>query len=514
MLKVKPTDKLLVIAPHPDDESLGVGGLMLALSKQIDSFCFLSSGIAPNAKEKSDTRISEWNAAQQFIGCNNLGIIELYGEKPLLPRIQDNMQEYLRRLDTKKYDFIFMPHLKDNHPEHQYISETIMRKILMENGYKKDLKIVFYEVWRALEGPNEYFEIDAARKAELLSLYKTQWGVCNLPEKILGLNCYRGVDAGFKSYVEAFELTGIDNYLESTKPIEEISEHKNEILASRIYPNFISNRFDLLYGNDYELYDLGCGVVPVKIDGKTAKVGMFLAKFPDETLNKFYNLLFAKHPLLEAIAIKHSLTPYGITSHGNQFYHYPYWHIELPETKEDFDKTLAARVRYNTKWYPKKIREDLGNFEIKRLSVSDTLDEIVNKFFEWKKLSHDCNYNMTAKEYLKTYGVSETYVMYINNELVSVGFTCTTGENVYFEQFAYAQEDRYKKYSLGMVLYYGIICDLIALKRKNFYLSGGWLDYKKRYNGICQYTYSGSIYRNQSKKKRHSFWWHLRHLRF
>lgn len=121
---------------------------------------------------------------------------------------------------------------------------------------------------------------------------------------------------------------------------------------------------------------------------------------------------------------------------------------------------------------------------------------------------------MTAKEYLKTYGVSETYVMYIDNELVSVGFTCTTGDNVYFEQFAYAQDDKYKKYSLGMVLYYGIICDLIALKRKNFYLFGGWLDYKKRYNGICQYTYSGSIYRNQSKKKHHSFWWHLIHLKF
>ena len=155
MLEIGSKDKILVIAPHPDDESLGCGGLMIAHSKQIDSFCFLSSGIEPNAKEKSDTRISEWNAAQKFIGCNNLGIVELYGEKPLLHRIIDNIDKYLRLLNTKKYDYIFMPHLKDNHPEHQYISSTIMRKVIMENGYKKDLKILFYEVWRQIENPNQ-----------------------------------------------------------------------------------------------------------------------------------------------------------------------------------------------------------------------------------------------------------------------------------------------------------------------------------------------------------------------
>ena len=514
MLKIDPKDKILVVAPHPDDEALGVGGFMMAFAKQIDSFCFLSSGIAPNAKEKSDARIFEWNEAQKFIGCNNLGIIELYGEKPLLPKIMDHMSEYLKRIDTKKYDYIFMPHLKDNHPEHQYISNTIMRRVLHENGYKNSLKIVFYEVWRLMENPNQFFEIDAEKKNKLLSLYRSQWKICNLPQKILGLNCYRGVDAGFKEYVEAFEMVGIDKYLENTKPIEEIIENKNEILKSRIYPNFISNRFDLLYGNDYELYDLGSGVLPVKIEGKTAKVGMELQSFPEEILQTFFNLLFAKHPSLETITIKHSLSPYGISHKNNQFYHYPYWHIDLPSTQEEFDKNLSARVRYNTKWYPKKIREDFGEFEIKCMSVKDTTDEIVERFFLWKKLSHDCDYHLTAKQYMKAYGVTETYCLYIGEELVAVGFCCTTNDNVYFEQFAYSQDEKYKKYSLGMVLYYGIICDLISLKRKTFYLSGGWLDYKKRYNGVCQYTYSGCIYRNQNKKLHHSFWWHLRHLKF
>lgn len=217
-MKIKPNDKILVVAPHPDDESLGCGGFMMKYAKQIDSFCFLSSGISPNAKEKSDTRISEWNAAQEFIGCNNLGICELYGDKPLLPRIKDNMDYYIKTLDTSKYDYIFMPHFGDNHPEHKYISNEIMREILLSNGFKKNLTICCYEVWKPLNEPNDFVDINAEAKEKLLSLYKTQWSVCDLPKKILGLNCYRGIKpSAFAEYSEAFLTMSVSNYMKYTK---------------------------------------------------------------------------------------------------------------------------------------------------------------------------------------------------------------------------------------------------------------------------------------------------------
>ena len=514
MLRIGKLDRILVLAPHPDDESLGCGGLMLKFARQIDSFCFLSSGISPDAKEKSDIRISEWNEAQNFIGCNNLGIVELYGEKPLLPRIINNFNEYKRVLKTKKYDFIFLPHPKDNHPEHKYITNVLVRRIVMENGYKSNLKIVYYEVWRQNEKTNAFVEINPDAKLKLLSIYKTQWTICNLPKKILGLNCYRGVDAGFKDYVEAFEVVSINEYLLDTSPIVEIIQKKDEILRERLFPNIISNRFDILHKNNYELYDLGSGVVPVFIDGNNAEIGMTLQIYPDEILQQFYKLLFAKHPKLESIDIRNSLSPYGIKKMGNDYYHYPYWYIELPESKEEFDQTLSSKVRYHTKWYPKKIREDFGEFVISHLSLLETTDDIVKLFFKWKKVSHNFDYGMEPKEYLKNYGISDTYVMYIKNDIVAIGFTCSTGNNVYFEQFSFSQEDKYRKYSLGMVLYYGIICDLIKQGKSIFYLSGGWLDYKKRYNGKFQYTYSGKILKKERKKHHHSLWWHLRHLKF
>ena len=83
--------------------------------------------------------------------------------------------------------------------------------------------------------------------------------------------------------------------------------------------------------------------------------------------------------------------------------------------------------------------------------------------------------------------------MYINKETIAVAFICDTGDNVYFENFSY--DKTFEKYSIGMVLYYYVICDLIQIHKKIFYLSGGWLDYKRHYNGVLTLTYSGKIYR-------------------
>lgn len=518
MSSIKQSDKILVVAPHPDDESLGCGGFMLKYAKQVDTFCFLSSGINPDGALKSKTRISEWNLAQKFIGCHNLGIVEIFGDKPLLPRLKDHLSEYLKILNTKKYDYIFMPHLSDDHPEHVYISSEIMRQIISINGFKKNCKICFYEVWKPLIAPTHFVEIDANKKLELLALYKTQWHVSNMPQKILGLNCYRGINAGFKEYAEAFTVMPVSQYLDETFPVTEIFGDKERILLQRIHPNFISSRFDLLYGKDFELFDLGSGVVPVKIEGNRASLGISLTFYSESQLKKLYEILFAKHPQLEAITIEHSLSPAGISNKNNPYYHYPYWYIDLPDNQEEFDKTLSSRVRYNTKWYPKKIREKLGEFEIKHLSQKEIDLNAVEKFFEWKKISHNFDYHLSAQEYIQKYGITDQYIMLINSKLVAVGFVCDTGENCFFEQFSTIQDRMYRKYSLGMVLYYEIILDLIKKAKKRFYLSGGYLDYKRIYNGKRLMTYSGDVFRQNlgrpKKKKHHSIWWHLIHMRF
>lgn len=280
----------------------------------------------------------------------------------------------------------------------------------------------------------------------------------------------------------------------------EIKTNKNNILSSRVSPNVIYNRFDLLYGDDYELYDIGFTVVPVKKIDDYLTVGLYLVDGNKSILSKFLTFLFNKYSDIKYIIVKHCYTNICKAKP------YPYWHIKLPKTKEEFDNTLVSRVRYNTKWYPKKVNKDIGEYKIIKYEACEISPDIIKLYLQWKSLSHGFSWGGKAIDYIKNAGITHGYVMTITDKIYAIAFICDTGDNVYFENFSYDVE--YNKYSLGMIIYYHIICDMIKNKKNIFYLSGGYLDYKKWYNGILSYTYSGKI------KRHHSFWWHLKHLKF
>ena len=273
--------------------------------------------------------------------------------------------------------------------------------------------------------------------------------------------------------------------------IVKILRNKDKILSTNIFPNVIHNRFDLL-GLDYDLYQIGDYTIPVEIcknDTHTfAHIGTYLTQMPARVLTRFADFLFETYPEIEYIDIKHSHTPFD-----DSVTPYPYWHINLPASIEDFNKTLAHRVRYNTKWYPKKIRQDVGDYQIKKYSTPDIPDNAVQTYLDWKRTSHNFCFYGTSHEFLQRFGITDCYVMFINDEIKAVAFVCDTGQNAYFENFSY--DISLEKYSLGMVIYYHVIQDMISLKKKVFYLSGGWLDYKRRYNGVLTLTYSGKIKR-------------------
>lgn len=271
--------------------------------------------------------------------------------------------------------------------------------------------------------------------------------------------------------------------------ITRVDNNKNELLRDKIQPNEIHNRYDILY-DDYDLYEIGNNVIPLVIQGNVAVPGLYLTNYSCELLSDFFSFIFSHYPNVDTIHIKHSYTPIEFTCP------YPYWHIELPKTIQEFDASLHQQVRYNTKWYPKKIQRDLGDFHIEKYELSEITDEMVSLYLHWKFLSHGFVFREAPRQYLRQAGISNAYVLYLGDSIAAIAFTCDTGANVYFENFSY--DAKYHKYSLGMVLYYFIITDLISMGKKCFYLSGGWLDYKKRYNGILTMTYSGNVYRNQS----------------
>lgn len=216
--------KCLVIGPHPDDETIGCGGIMLKYPNNFDCAVLASAGLGANkerAEKNADVRIGEFNNVMKNIGIKNSWIFKTFGIPPMYWQIRRNLRQYYKYIDTNKYDYIFIPHPDDNHREHKYISRYIVKKILRHNGYKKTLKICYYGVWTPLPGGTHFEDTESVRdkKYELLKIYDSQnhHGVY-YPDMADGLNKYYGAlsHANMK-YAEDFKVVSVGQYLRGKK---------------------------------------------------------------------------------------------------------------------------------------------------------------------------------------------------------------------------------------------------------------------------------------------------------
>ena len=274
-----------------------------------------------------------------------------------------------------------------------------------------------------------------------------------------------------------------------------VDSNKKQDYVKYIYPNVIINRYDLSF-DDYDIIVVDDGkndlYVPIHINGREASLGIYMRNIDDVIPGAFdaiKNFVF-KNFNVDVICVKHTLTPFAGAENTR------HCHVDLPESIDDFDKDLSHRVRYNTKWYPKKIEENIGKISFDNIEIKNCPKEIFLLYFKWKQESHNFKYHLTPNEYIKKCGLTRAYVLRGGGQMLAIGFIAETGDNVYFENFSYNQE--YRKYSPGMVLYYEIIRDLIARRKKIFFLLGAY-DYKIHYNGIVTQTYTGCVYKSANK---------------
>ena len=266
-------------------------------------------------------------------------------------------------------------------------------------------------------------------------------------------------------------------------------------LVKLVEPNFIYNRFDVFYDNEYELLhilsDNYTYYVPVRVDLHTAKLGLYMTKLPQKAFDKLIDFVFQLYPEVDFIKIRHSLNCHKDLSEGNQ------WTIELPETEEKYLSSLGKKTRLHIKQYFKYINRDF-NVEFKTFD-KDIPSDVVKAYFQFKKETLGHSYTMPEQEYLREFQVTKAYVLYLNNKIAAVSFICETenSKDVYYENFSY--DKNYSKYSLGTVIIYHTITKLIEEGYKNFYLAGGNYLYKQNMSTKLDKTYNGTIKRTKGK---------------
>jgi LmbE family N-acetylglucosaminyl deacetylase len=211
---VKHKKRVLVVAPHPDDETLGVGGTIAKYSAQGDEvFVLMVSGHLPPiySRKAYEETVSEAYSAFSVLGVKKSEFLEIpatmIGDQPL--------HEVNGRISKVVNDF--NPHIvlcpyPDRHIDHRLVFDSVM-VATRPVGVGKDIKIVAaYETlsethWNAPHiepnfTPNWVVDISdhISKKLNALECYKSQISEFPGPrsiEAVEALAKFRGTQAGF-----------------------------------------------------------------------------------------------------------------------------------------------------------------------------------------------------------------------------------------------------------------------------------------------------------------------------
>ncbi len=209
-LKLETGQKGLCLSPHADDESIGMGGLLTLYPNLFDVILLTDGKKGAKhlpADEVVEIRETEFKTAMNIAGVANYSFLKA-PDKGLLDSF-----DFLKKIDLCKYDYVFIPNIIDQHPDHKAVS-LLLKRLLDEGAkVKPELQICFYEVWSTLALPNAFVDITEAaeNKKEMINCYKSQIATKDYAYHALGLNQYRGMFKD-KKFVEAFCVLSVDEF--------------------------------------------------------------------------------------------------------------------------------------------------------------------------------------------------------------------------------------------------------------------------------------------------------------
>ncbi len=201
-LKIKKQDRILILTPHPDDESIGCGGLLLKYAEQCDVI-LLTDGAKGNrdwTEEKTrKVRKKEFQNAMKWSGVRNYEMWEIPDLK-----LNDHKHE-LDKIDFSAYNYILVPGRIESHPDHKVIYDEIRKNIKRK---KVRIKLLEYEVWTPMVNPSHYLDITKLirKKKSLIQIYQCALMHIDYDRRITALNYYRGIHYGCR-FAECYHLT-------------------------------------------------------------------------------------------------------------------------------------------------------------------------------------------------------------------------------------------------------------------------------------------------------------------
>ena len=238
-LLIRKEDRLLIIAPHPDDESIGTGGLLALYANQSDVW-LLTDGCIGGEEEAdsiSQRRKSEFINAVEYLHVSDYRMFGLR-DGSLSGRIS-----LLEKEPLLEYTKIFVPSEKDRHPDHMSAYQMVIQALEFQRI--KDIEVYQYEIAAPLSYYSHVLDITGVmqQKQEAISKHGSQTKQMDYVTLATSLNAYRACSIGYRnSYLEVYCRASFNNGTNNDLLIaQKYQKFKNFFIAYDIWIKHLLN---------------------------------------------------------------------------------------------------------------------------------------------------------------------------------------------------------------------------------------------------------------------------------
>lgn len=206
--------RVVVVAPHADDESIAVGGTLALHRRAGSDVTTLFVTTDPIAADGTWLRKPEAEAAAKLLGFRHryLGFTQRVAslqEEAIADAIAGAIHEL-------RPDVVFCPFPGDHHRDHQAVSASTARAVAKA---RFSGEVWCYEVWSSL-WPNVAIDISEVidEKRRAIDCYQSQVAEMPYVEAALGLNRFRGLRVGV-AHAEGLFVCAAPTFIEVSRSL-------------------------------------------------------------------------------------------------------------------------------------------------------------------------------------------------------------------------------------------------------------------------------------------------------
>jgi len=259
-----PGEKILVLAPHVDDDMIGCGGAILKYLKEGKEvhIAYLTTGQKNGRSGLNEKQIVEERKKEAFLVADCIGIPEsnlhFFNSRDSELLYTDITCELNNILQDYQIDTIFFPSILDTHIDHYATSKKLLAVFNKSQVTVQNMTLMMYEVQSPISPLFSNTVLDITNefklKSKLLKYYRSQqtnFHFLPIMNRLNGLVINENrmaevfIKTNFKSYMKFIEenFNSDDNYVNLKENLIAHRDHRNTIDT---YNNVQKFKCDLL----------------------------------------------------------------------------------------------------------------------------------------------------------------------------------------------------------------------------------------------------------------------------